>query len=85
MLVFDCSDLLDAEKIMGFLECSFSPLVWLLRKSILGKHFFYWATEWALKYDGPMGPVEPAGPGGDKSGPRKKIRLVNRPGPNRGS
>ena len=25
---------------MGFLECSFSPLVWLLRKSILGKHFF---------------------------------------------
>ena len=33
-------DLLVAEKIMGFLECSFSPLVWLLRKSILGKHFF---------------------------------------------
>ena len=35
------SDLLVAEKIMGFLEYSFSPPVWLLRKSILGKHFFF--------------------------------------------
>ena len=40
------SNLLVIEKIMGFLEYSFSPPVWLLRKSILGKHFFfYWATE----------------------------------------
>ena len=40
LLVSDCSDLLVAEKIMGFLECSFSPPVWLLRKSISGKLFF---------------------------------------------
>ena len=40
LLVSDCSDLLVAEKIMGFLECSFSHPVWLLRKSILCKHFF---------------------------------------------
>ena len=66
---------------MGFLECSFSPPVWLLRKSISGKHFFFWATEWALKYRGPMGPVEPTGLGGGESVPRKKIRLVNEPGP----
>ena len=35
------SDLLVAEKIMSFLECSFSPPVWLLRKSMLGKRFFF--------------------------------------------
>ena len=35
------SDLLVAEKIMDFLECSFSPPVWLPRKSILGKQFFF--------------------------------------------
>ena len=75
-------DLLVAKKIMGFLKCSFSPPVWLLRKSILGKHFFFnWATEWALKYHGPTGPVEPVGPCGGGFGPRKKIRLVNGPGP----
>ena len=57
------SDLLVAEKIMGFLEYSFSPPVWLLGKSIFGKHFFFdWATEWALKYHGPTG----AGPGPEK-------------------
>ena len=80
------SDLLVAEKIMGFLEYSFSPLVWLLRKSILGKHFFfYWATEWALKYHGPMRPMELVGPDEGGSRPRKKIRLVNKPGLGRGS
>ena len=41
LLVSDCSDLLVAEKIMGFLECSFFHPVWLLRKSILCKHFFF--------------------------------------------
>ena len=67
MLVFDCSDLLVAEKIMSFVECSFSPPVWLLRKSILGKHFFFdWAIEWALKYHGPTRPDE------GESEPRKK-------------
>ena len=40
LLVSNYSDLLVAKKIMGFLESSFSPLVWLMRKSILGKHFF---------------------------------------------
>ena len=69
---------------MGFLKCSFSPPVWLLRKSILGKHFFilfYSATEWALKYHGPTGPMEPAGPSRAGPGPEKKIHLVNGPGP----
>ena len=41
LLVSNYSDLLVAKKIMGFLESSFSPLVWLMRKSILGKHFFF--------------------------------------------
>ena len=40
LLVSNYSDLLVAKKIMDFLEASFSPLVWLLRKSISGKHFF---------------------------------------------
>ena len=34
--------------------------------------FFYWATEWALKYHNPTRPVEPAGPSWGRSGPRKK-------------
>ena len=34
-------DLLVVEKIMGFLECSFSLPIWLLRKSISGKNFFF--------------------------------------------
>ena len=71
---------------MGFLESSFSPLVWLTRKSILGKHFFfYWATEWALKYHNPTRLVELAGLDGGRSKPQKKIRLVNRPSPGRRS
>ena len=40
LLVSNYSDLLVAKKIMDFLEASFSPPVWLLRKSISGKHFF---------------------------------------------
>ena len=59
----------------------------MLRKSILGKHFFfYWAIEWALKYHGPTGLVEPTRPGGGGFEPRKKkICLVNGPGLSRGS
>ena len=80
MLVSDCSDLLDAEKIMGFLVFFFPsclvaekiPCLVAEKINIRQTFFFYWATEWALKYHGPTGPVEPAGPG-------KKIRLVNGP------
>ena len=42
--------------------------------------FFDWATEWAMKYHGPTGPVEPAGPGGDGSGPREKNPFSKRTG-----
>ena len=42
--------------------------------------FFYWATEWALKYHGPMGPVELAGPGGGGFRPRKKNLFGKRAG-----
>ena len=60
----------------GFSYVLFPLLVWLLRKLVLGKKFFFWAIEWALKYRGPTGPVEPAGPGGAGLGPVKKIRLL---------
>ena len=57
---------------MGFLECSFSPPVWLLRKSISGKHFFFLlGHRMGPKYHDPMEPMEPvgAGPGMEKFGP----------------
>ena len=40
--------------------CSFSPTC-LVAKKISIRQFFFWATEWALKYHGPTGPVVPAG------------------------
>ena len=58
--------------------CSFSPTCLVVEKiSIRQKKKFFWATEWALKYRGPTGPVEPAGPGGAGLGPAKKIRLLS--------
>ena len=90
MLVSDCSDLLDAEKIMGFLVFFFpsclvaEKIPCLVAEKINIRQtfffFFYSATEWALKYHGPTGPVEPAGPGGDGSGPREKNPFSKRIG-----
>ena len=40
--------------------------------------FFDWATEWALKYHGPTGPVEPAGPGEGGSGLQEKNPFSKR-------
>ena len=74
------SDLLVAEKIIDFLECSF-PLLFGCRENQYQANFFFffdWATEWALKYHGPTGLVEPAGPGGGGSGPRKENPFSKR-------
>ena len=88
--------MLVAEKIMVFIGfryvqiwiflCSFSPTCLVAEKiSIRQKFFFFWATEWALKYCGPTGPVKPVGPGGAGLGPAKKIRLLIGPGSGLGS
>ena len=69
----------------GFSCVLFPLLVWLLGKLVLGKKKIFWATEWALKYRGPTGPVEPAGSAGAGLGPAKKIRLLIGPGSGRGS
>ena len=55
------SDLLVVEKIMGFLECSFSFCLVAEKINIRQTFFFYWATEWTLKYQGLTGPVELVG------------------------
>ena len=65
-----CSDLLVAKKIMVFVGfqsvqiwiflCSFSPTCLVAEKISIRQFFFFWVTEWALKYHGPTGPVEPA-------------------------
>ena len=60
------SDLLVAEKIMGFLEYSFSPPIWLLEKSILGKHFFLLGHR--------MGPEVPR-PNGARGAQRGRVRA----------
>ena len=78
-----CSDLLVAKKIMVFVGfqsvqiwiflCSFSPTIWLLRKSISGKHFF-------LLFGHRMGPEVPRPNGAHgacgaqwgRSGPQEK-------------
>ena len=75
-LVFFFPSYLVAEKI---------PCLVAEKINIRQTFFFYWATEWALKYHGPTGPVEPTGPGGGGFRPRKKIRLVNGPGLGHGS
>ena len=53
-LVFFFPSYLVAEKI---------PCLVAEKINIRQTFFFYWATKWALKYHGPMGLVEPAGPG----------------------
>ena len=40
--------------------------------------FFDWATEWALKYHGLTGPMEPAGPGEGESELREKNPFSKR-------
>ena len=69
----------------GFSWVFFFPSCLVTEKINVRQTFFYWATEWALKYHGPMGPMEPSKLDWGGSGPQEKICLVNGSGPSRGS
>ena len=81
-----CSDLFIAEKIMVFVSfrsvqiwiflCSFSPIVWLLRKSVSGKHFLFFGPQ--------NGPWNTMARGAHRA-PQKKILLIIGPDPGRKS
>ena len=67
------------EKVTEYIEKYEGDLKKILKLQICF-FFFVQATEWAMKYHSPTGPVEPARPGGDRSGPCEKNLFSKRTG-----